>query len=1006
MVHSAYDSVELLKGCPVRIDAAAAYGSKLLLGCSDASLRIYAPSSAPPAPLASGGGGGDDGPPPPDVEIRREPYLPERTVSGFWKRAPLAMEVCRSRDLLLSLSEWVAVHRFPNLETVVAIGKTKGAHVYSWDDRRGFLCVGRQKRVAIYRLDGGREFVEVKEFGVPDVVKSMAWCGENICVGVRREYMIMNSTTGALSEIFSSGRIAPSLVVPLPTGELLLGKDNIGVFVDQNGKLLQDGRICWSEAPASVVVHKPYAVGRLPRHIEIRSLRAPYPLVQTVGLRDVHLLLQSNNSLITTLSNAVYGLLPVPLIAQIVQLTASGDFEEALSLCKLIPPEDSSLRASKESLIHIRYAHHLFNNGNYEEAMEQFLASQEEITYILSLYPSIILPKLQTVSVPEKFADANDELHLSRVSSDASDETESSLSQHYESDDKSTLEIKKMSHNALMALVKFLQKKRQGIFERATAEVTEEVVQDSISSYEPYRSKSSNKKGGGYTHISSVAREMATILDTALLQALILTGQSSSVLELLKGPNFCDLKTCEKFLMERNQHTLLLELYKYNGMHRDALKLLDQLVQESNSGEMHSELTQKIRPNMIIEYLKPLCRTDPMLVLEFSMNVLESCPSETIELFLSGNVPAELVNSYLKQHAPNMQSTYLELMLSMSENGINPKLQNELVHLYLSEVIDWFKDLKEQKKWDEKTYSPTRRKLLSALDGISGYNAADLLKRLPLDGLFEERAILLGRMNQHQLALALYVHKLHLPELALVYCDRVYEAALHQPSRSYANIYLTLLQIYLNPRRAIKELEQRTENSFAVVAQSTGVQKSGFIKVKGGRQSKKIAEIEGADDMRISLSSTDSGRSDGDADEMTDEGDSIMLSQALDLLSQRWDRINGAQALRILPRDIKLQDLLPFLKPLLRKSTEGSRNYSVIKSLTSNENLQVKEELYNCRRAIVKVDADSMCSLCHKRIGSSVFAVYPNGKTLVHFVCFRDSQSIKAVRGPATVRRT
>ncbi|XP_009409101.2 vacuolar sorting protein 39 [Musa acuminata AAA Group] len=1006
MVHSAYDSVELLKGCPVRIDAAAAYGSKLLLGCSDASLRIYAPSSAPPAPLASGGGGGDDGPPPPDVEIRREPYLPERTVSGFWKRAPLAMEVCRSRDLLLSLSEWVAVHRFPNLETVVAIGKTKGAHVYSWDDRRGFLCVGRQKRVAIYRLDGGREFVEVKEFGVPDVVKSMAWCGENICVGVRREYMIMNSTTGALSEIFSSGRIAPSLVVPLPTGELLLGKDNIGVFVDQNGKLLQDGRICWSEAPASVVVQKPYAVGRLPRHIEIRSLRAPYPLVQTVGLRDVHLLLQSNNSLITTLSNAVYGLLPVPLIAQIVQLTASGDFEEALSLCKLIPPEDSSLRASKESLIHIRYAHHLFNNGNYEEAMEQFLASQEEITYILSLYPSIILPKLQTVSVPEKFADANDELHLSRVSSDASDETESSLSQHYESDDKSTLEIKKMSHNALMALVKFLQKKRQGIFERATAEVTEEVVQDSISSYEPYRSKNSNKKGGGYTHISSVAREMATILDTALLQALILTGQSSSVLELLKGPNFCDLKTCEKFLMERNQHTLLLELYKYNGMHRDALKLLDQLVQESNSGETHSELTQKIRPNMIIEYLKPLCRTDPMLVLEFSMNVLESCPSETIELFLSGNVPAELVNSYLKQHAPNMQSTYLELMLSMSENGINPKLQNELVHLYLSEVIDWFKDLKEQKKWDEKTYSPTRRKLLSALDGISGYNAADLLKRLPLDGLFEERAILLGRMNQHQLALALYVHKLHLPELALVYCDRVYEAALHQPSRSYANIYLTLLQIYLNPRRAIKELEQRTENSFAVVPQSTGVQKSGFIKVKGGRQSKKIAEIEGADDMRSSLSSTDSGRSDGDADEMTDEGDSIMLSQALDLLSQRWDRINGAQALRILPRDIKLQDLLPFLKPLLRKSTEGSRNYSVIKSLTSNENLQVKEELYNCRRAIVKVDADSMCSLCHKRIGSSVFAVYPNGKTLVHFVCFRDSQSIKAVRGPATVRRT
>lgn len=39
---------------------------------------------------------------------------------------------------------------------------------------------------------------------------------------------------------------------------------------------------------------------------------------------------------------------------QIVQLTASGNFDEALALCKLLPPEDSSLRAAKEGSIHIR----------------------------------------------------------------------------------------------------------------------------------------------------------------------------------------------------------------------------------------------------------------------------------------------------------------------------------------------------------------------------------------------------------------------------------------------------------------------------------------------------------------------------------------------------------------------------------------------------------------------------------------------------------------------------
>jgi hypothetical protein len=56
------------------------------------------------------------------------------------------------------------------------------------------------------------------------MVKSMAWCGDNIFIGIRRDYMIINSVTGALTEVFSSGRIAPPLVVPLPTGELLLGK--------------------------------------------------------------------------------------------------------------------------------------------------------------------------------------------------------------------------------------------------------------------------------------------------------------------------------------------------------------------------------------------------------------------------------------------------------------------------------------------------------------------------------------------------------------------------------------------------------------------------------------------------------------------------------------------------------------------------------------------------------------------------------------------------------------
>lgn len=51
--------------------------------------------------------------------------------------------------------------------------------------------------------------------------------------------------------------------------------------------------------------------------LQVRSLRAPYPLIQTVVLRNARHLLLSNNAAIVALDNAVYGLFPVPLGAQV-----------------------------------------------------------------------------------------------------------------------------------------------------------------------------------------------------------------------------------------------------------------------------------------------------------------------------------------------------------------------------------------------------------------------------------------------------------------------------------------------------------------------------------------------------------------------------------------------------------------------------------------------------------------------------------------------------------------
>jgi hypothetical protein len=51
---------------------------------------------------------------------------------------------------------------------------------------------------------------------------------------------------------------------------------------------------------------------------------------------------------------------------------------------------------------------------------------------------------------------------------------------------------------------------------------------------------------------------------------------------------------------------VLLELYRSNDMHRDALQLLNRLVEESKSEITNIDFSKRFNPQMIIEYLRVL----------------------------------------------------------------------------------------------------------------------------------------------------------------------------------------------------------------------------------------------------------------------------------------------------------------------------------------------------------------------------------------------------------------
>ncbi|KAI5082169.1 hypothetical protein GOP47_0001912 [Adiantum capillus-veneris] len=1026
MGHIAYDVKELVKACPVKIESVTCWGSRLLISCIDGSLRIYCPESDRPDPLEK------DADSFPAIK-KSDTFALQNTLIGFSKKPITSMTVAHSRNLLITLSDAIVVHKLPGLDTVAYLANSKGATLYAWDEKQGLLCVARQKRLLIYQHNGSRDFTELKELAAPDVVKSIAWCGESVCLGIRREYVIVNTTTGLAIELFPCGRIASPLILPLLNGELLLGKDNVGVFVDQNGKLTHPGGITWSEVPSLVVINPPYALAWLSRFIEVRYLQPPCSLVQMISLREMQLLPMGNHvvvsgpQVIASSDHAVHALLLVPLGAQIVQLTASRSFKEALALCKLLPQEDAALRANKEDDIHRRYGQFLFEQKEYADSLQHFAASSMNLTEVLSFFPLISLPRFYISIGRSHF--------LSSTGSENLDESPQ-LSGEWEDAEKeenrnSFTERERIS--GMTALAAYLTSIRTSIVSKAEAEDTDAAVAalvnhtgstaaGDLEKHTKFSTKFNESAPGTEKKYSS--KEWAIILDTALVQAQLLSQQSSAALDLLTKPNYCDVEACEAIMTQGSYFRELLQLYEYNQLHRKVLGLLNQLVEGKESSEEPQVATKQVGPEEIIEYLKKLGGQDPFLILESSVWLLKTCPEQAMGAYTSMDppLPADTVNKYLKEKFPELRVLYLEHLMKHDNEKFKADLQNELVTIYLAEVLEECSKLQEESSWDEHKHIEVRQKLLGMLRNCTGYSSENLLKHLPNDGLYEERATLLGRLGQHQLALTLYAHKLHDSELALKYCDDVFVAstaningtnsntATRRPSeKAAANVYLTLLQVYLKPNAAVREYDRSVAsldftNKFASQRTSIAHRTKGHV-------ARKVAQIEGADDNRQSVSSestAESGKSDGEDNlqynlnignerERSDrEGEKVMLDEALDLLSCRWNRIDGAQALTLLPGDTKLQRLYPFLEPLLRKSSEERRNLSVIKNLCQSESLQVRNELQKCRKRMVKITNENTCSICSKKIGMSVFAVYPTG-TIVHFVCYKDQKGNKTI---------
>jgi tetratricopeptide (TPR) repeat protein len=851
----------------------------------------------------------------------------------FAKKPVSKLAVLEREQVLLSLSDSIYVHDVRQSSSVRALGsiaKAKGASLFAVDASKTvpLLVVALKKKLLVLSMKSSTDFVELRELALPDVPRMLHFCADNVCIGFRKEYCMVRLANGATTEVCQTGRATTPLATPLPEQQMLLVRDNIGVFTYYDGRSTGRTAVPFTEPPLAIAYRFPFVIAALQRAVEVRGVGGAQGLAQQLPARDVQWLVIGTPSpppvalplaggdgestaalpsaaamaaeaerdtmpLYAASAGALWRLRPVPLHEQCDRLVRERRFDEALALCETMPV-DTRDRADRLRRIKRLFALHLFATGQFERALSFLLELRTFPLDVLALYDGLL---------PEAAA----ALGAARLAAQA---LESGVTAPGPLGSGQRVA-------AYKALIVYLHRVRGDPVMLSVNEV------DAVAPAPA--SAASAASDVPYAKTSDTAR----IIDTSLLKAC-LVGDAAQLNALLEGPNQCDLAECERALMDAERHADLVQLYFSKGLHRQALELLLKLAHGRGPLSGFSAL---------VAYLLRLGAADTQLVLQYSRAALQAAPQAALAIFCTDRaererLPRDVVLAHLRQYAPQLVQEYLEFVLQRSQwVETRPQFHNELIGEYLTTIVALKRNqlkpaaaggaaaaaaaaapvpLRVKAGSEPGLLGATRKKLLAFLESSEYYHAEALLSKFPLDDLFEERALLLAKLGQHESALSIYVYTLGDLATAEAYCARRYASG----GANARDVYLALVRVCVAPPAG-------------VVA-------------------------------------------DRDA--------------ALALVNRYAAYLDPAATLALLDDGVRIADLSKFFTDALRHCAAERRQTAVLAGLQRSAHRHAKQQLLQERARSRRITRNDSCAVCGKRMGAAAFALLENND-VIHYYC-------------------
>ncbi|KOC60066.1 Vam6/Vps39-like protein [Habropoda laboriosa] len=873
-MHNAYLETSILN-ISVLIESIAAYDDNLLIGTREGQILLY---NIPPV-----------------LDDNHKLEL-LRYSRRFFRKRIIQIDVVPEYNLLIILADNIVYildagsQSFPIVST---LNKTRGATIFTLKSQNLTgekntdicLCVAVKRKLQIYSWKG-ENLKEIKdcELTVPDIPRELAWCGESLVLGFRGLSYTILELNGKAKELFPTGKSLEPSVTKLCDNSFVLGKDSQSFIMDTKGELIQHNPVKWSDTPSAIAWDDPYLLGIVHDRLEVYTIEGCLHIQTIQGLNKARLICRCKQGKVFVASiSHIWCVKAVDITLQIRTLLEQTQFQLAQKLTSLLHVTEKE-KTKQIYRIQTLYAHHLFRNKRFQEAMDVFLKIGTDPYEVIILFPDLVTSSSNT--------------------SEVTDPTLPKLQDH---------DLEK----GLRALIGFLTAVRHKL----------------ISDTKPKDKDNAKEKSvvEGEKNMTAVATEqLLKIIDTTLLKCYLQT--TDALVAPLLRLNHCHLAEAEKTLLMHQKYSELIILYETKGQHRKALELLEK---HAKGNDLSLKGTART-----IQYLQHLGKDHMDLILKFSGWVLNEDPEQGLRIFMEDiqeveQLPRPKVLDYLLRCHKDLVITYLEYVVHVWRDT-NPLYHNVLIHQYKEKCLAGMS--KNATPTEQETAQHLRQKLYQFLEKSAHYTPETILVHFPFDNLFEERAIILGRLGRHQQVLSIYINLLNDIEKATQYCDKVYTR-------------------YQNLETADKEKQtDRADEVYSLLINQ-------LLKPD-------------SEEILMTVCSPEA--------QQTLQPD---LEMALELLEKHASKINPLKALEVLPDTVPIGRIKHFLEVGLQKNLNARRRIQVLKGLLHAEQLQVKEQRMHYESQSALMTELNTCSVCKKRFGNqSAFARYPNGD-LVHYSC-------------------